>query len=217
MSETLKSIVGGATRKSQIFSSSGTWVQPNSNVTNIEYLVLAAGSGGENKTGVASAAGGTGGEYIIGQAAVSGDVTVTVGAGGLGGLTGGDNIGTSGGHSELTGNIDFDILAIGGNGGASGSNGGSKGLNPNGVTSGYSTGGSNTNIPSGFAYQGNNSASGLGLGGAAGIEKGGNGGDAGSSPTSPTAGGIGAGGGGQARDGGAGAGGDGVVIIYWWE
>ena len=93
----LKSNVLGSTGlarvKSQVFTSSGTWPRPE-NVNFVKAFLVGSGGGGGGGGGSTSShigaggyggGGGAGGQLIIAEVPVSGDVLVTIGAGGLGG------------------------------------------------------------------------------------------------------------------------------------
>jgi hypothetical protein len=69
----------------QIFQSSGTWTCPDG-ITEVEYLVVAGGGGGGARFGGGGGAGGyrTGTGFSVTAGTT---YTVTVGAGGIGGLT----------------------------------------------------------------------------------------------------------------------------------
>jgi len=92
------------TRRLQDFSASGTWTRP-ANVDVVDVIVQAAGGGGGS--GGASlgtdhgGGGGSAGEYIVASVPVSGNVTVTVGAAGVGGA--GVTAGTTQGHDGTDG------------------------------------------------------------------------------------------------------------------
>ena len=85
----------GATYKWHIFESSGTWTAP---VTNADVIVVAGGGGGGFTSNFAGGGGGAGGvRNLIATTHVVGTAyTVTIGAGGTGGLTA-----TSGGNSSI--------------------------------------------------------------------------------------------------------------------
>jgi len=130
-----------ATYSSVSFTTAGTttWTVP-AGVTEVEYLVVAGGGGG----GALQGGGGGAGGYVtnLGGAklAVSGNVSITVGAGGAGGIfTGEYQPGASGGNSSLVvGGVS--IIAVGGGGGGSASNNALNGGSGGGASRGYAKG-----------------------------------------------------------------------------
>jgi prepilin-type N-terminal cleavage/methylation domain-containing protein len=110
-----------------------TWTTPVG-VSSVEYLVIGGGGGGGNGTATSyRGGGGGGGGFLTGTMSVSGNQTLTVGAGGTaGGGTGGNSVfgsvTASGGGGGANG------FTVGGNG-ASGGGGGAN------STSGYRAGG----------------------------------------------------------------------------
>lgn len=210
---------GGKTLKSEVFTASGTWTQPGTDVTNIEIVLVGGGGGGENKTAATNAGGGGGGEVRSQKAVVSGDVTVTIGAAGTGAADATDTDGTAGGNSTLTGNIQNDITALGGAGSTTRLGGGAQDAQA-GRCALFSTGGG-TGAGNGTT-DGGSSVSLGGVGG--GTNAGGGGGSLGvggagvdTAATPGVNGVLGGGGGGSASDGGGGGGGGGYCEIYWEE
>ncbi|MBM3639430.1 MAG: hypothetical protein FJW98_08390, partial [Actinobacteria bacterium] len=137
-------------------TSAGGYTVPNG-VGSYNYLVVAGGGGGGSRHGGGAGAGG----YLTGsnQAAVPGDVMkVSVGGGGIGGISSGSTYSTSGADSSLARNGTEIAKSFGGGRGQSWSfspeNGGSGG--------GASWNGSGSYVGTGTAGQGNNGA----LGGA---------------------------------------------------
>lgn len=188
----------------QVFTGDGTWTRPAG--IDFVYVKVWGGGGGGASDNVTDRVhgGGGGGGYSEGLVAVSGNVTVTVGAGGIAGAAGGGNGGT-GGTSSFAG--DTTPQATGGGGGAvEAGGGGAGGAGSNGtinLTGGSGGDGENTGgvrAPSG---------GGAAMGGA-----GGSGGKtvAGAGEVGAIPGGGGGGAGGIAVGG---VGGAGLVIVYY--
>lgn len=191
---------GGVTHHKQVFTSSGTWMQPLG-VTSV-YISMTGGGGGGSGGSQQSASnyfgwwtgpgGGSGGDILFTNVAVTGNVTVTVGAGGAGGT-----------YSNSGG-----ILPAGGNGGSSsfgsvtatGGGGGEGAGSPGGSTGSDGCYFTSDSIVELRCSGGNGGSSYFGIGGAGGAGHGGSGGGYGS-------------GGGGGYYGGAGAGG--IVIVEW--
>lgn len=222
----------------QAFTSSGTWTKP-ANSKAVYAVVIGGGGGGGNTTN----GGGGGGGALLAQTTFDASLlgsteTVTVGAGGNGGATGGTNSGTAGGDSSFG----TKILAkggaaglgsgVGGNGGL-GLGGGATGTNGTvGIWGGGGGGGSSTGAAgapgfSGFyaAGGGGGSSNTAGAGGiipdtpVAGLAILGGGGTgavtAVATAGSAYGGGGGGGGGGGSAAGGAGGAGFVMVITYF--
>jgi hypothetical protein len=185
------------------FGASGTFT-PQTNLTNVDYLVIAGGGGGGRYFGGGGGAGGLrstvdvtgGGGTLESKISLNSGTayTITVGAGGAGGIDAGSGAqaGVSGGNSSIAGTGLTTITSTGGGGG-----GGSYGGSNNAGLTGGSGGG------------GNRDASTAGGSGTA------NQGYAGSTYTSGTGINAGGGGGGAGETGntdGNGQGGDGVTI-----
>ncbi|MEW8027855.1 MAG: glycine-rich domain-containing protein [Candidatus Thiodiazotropha sp.] len=109
----------GKVRKTQVFTTSGTFPRPTG-VDSVHVLLVGAGAGGGGvsaDTGVLVGGGGGGGQVIERDLAITGNLTITIGAGGGGGV--GGNAGSAGGDSTLAGGAA--LTAYGGGGGAPGS------------------------------------------------------------------------------------------------
>ncbi|MBC7420181.1 MAG: tail fiber protein [Bdellovibrio sp.] len=130
------------------FNSNTTWTVP-SNVTSVEVIVIAGGGGGGYRVGGGGGGGGVVHKYNY-ATTPGGSITVTVGAGGVGPLSGTSN-GSNGGNSVFG-----TLTAVGGGGGASlggtsGGDGGSGGGGSYGTLGGVPTanqgnaGGTSTN------------------------------------------------------------------------
>jgi len=108
---------GGIVNNIQTFTSSGTWTKP-AGISSVWVKVWGGGgSGGRGGTG--SGGGGGGGGYSEGIISVTGNVSLTVGLGGITSTT------VSGGTTSFPGTTT--IQATGGTGGAHGSSGGAGG------------------------------------------------------------------------------------------
>ncbi len=168
-----------------VFTSSGTWTKP-SGVSYVYVKIWGGGGGGGTSSGDNNGYGGGGGGYAEGIVQVTGNVSVTIGAGGSH-----DN---NGGNSSFVGATS--LIANGGAGGSSNNGGSGGGASIGGTTYGFAISGGN----------GNYSGGGSPMGGAGGSH----GSAAGVSGCVPGGGG---GGGGGGYSGGAGA--NGLCIIMW--
>lgn len=137
---------GGGTMQIQTFTASGTWVRP-AGVNAISVLLVGGGQGGggvktSTNDDVAAGGGGGGGQVIRRTLAVTADVTVTVGAGGAGGVGSGIGgaqgwvAGSNGGDSSLAGGA---VLVA--KGGGTTGNGGGLGMSTTTGPAGGSGGG----------------------------------------------------------------------------
>ncbi|MDD5639336.1 MAG: prepilin-type N-terminal cleavage/methylation domain-containing protein [Candidatus Pacebacteria bacterium] len=168
----VESIVGTDTINIYTLLSSATastdWTVPDG-VTQVEYLVVAGGGGGGGTYG--SGGGGAGGyltNYGGTKLTVSGEIDITVGAGGAPSTIGNYNagIGFNGGNS-----IFDNITAIGGGGGAYGNVGalgGSSGGSSRTTSTNAGTAGQGTRGGTGYDYPCYSSGGGGGAGGAGG-------------------------------------------------
>ncbi|QBQ56196.1 glycine-rich domain-containing protein [Nitrosococcus wardiae] len=194
--------------KSEEFLSSGTWTRPRG-VNWVWVLLVGGGGSGSVSVGSTNAAGAHGGEIVFLPVRVTGDVTVTIGAGGASK--------SGGGYGNDGGDTTFGSLATA-RGGLGGNNTSARfsaapwafcGLMAKG---GDSSNNGGESIP-GFGNGGANANSSLGGGGASG----GDGTDASTTSSSNAAdnsgGGTGAGGNGNS----SGAGGSGRAYVFWME
>lgn len=172
----------------QVFVTSGTWTQPAGITSAYVKVIGAGGSGGSGATG-ASGGGGGGGGYAEGVIAVSGNVTVTIGA-----------------TNSFAGTTTIQATA-GSNG--SGATPGAGGVGSNGTLNltGATGQGGSSGVTGAFGGCGGGSAMGPGGGGGAG---GNNAGSAGGQY-----GGGGGGGGASASNPSGGAANVGAVIVYY--
>jgi len=112
----------------QFFTSSGTWICP-ANVTQVLVKIWAGGGAGKSVVN-GNKCGGGAGEYTEATCSVTGNVAITVGAGGA---LQTNNDGLAGGDSSFAGTIT--LSAVGGSGGtASSGTGGTGGTNTNGFS-----------------------------------------------------------------------------------
>lgn len=116
----------------QVFTATGTWTKP-AGISNV-YVKLWGGGAGANN----DATGGGAGEYTEAPCAVTGNVTVTIGAGGAG-----DN---PGGTTSFSGSVT--LSAAGGTQGVSGGTGGTGGTHTNGFSFPGDNGTSSTTLVS---------------------------------------------------------------------
>ena len=114
----------GGYRTAEIFESSGTFTTP-AGVTEVLAFVIGGGGGGGGTSVTADGGNGGYGGLAFGVVSVSGNVTVTVGAGGAG--TNSASTGSSGNTSSFS-----TLSATGGAGGLSGNSGGDSGANGSG-------------------------------------------------------------------------------------
>ncbi len=106
-------------RTMKVFTSSGTFTQPNG-VTVVRVLCVGCGGGGGSGTGANPGGGGGGAAVTDAFVTISGDVTVTIGTAGAGGTGGG--VGGNGGNTTF-GALATALGGTGGNGGATGTGG----------------------------------------------------------------------------------------------
>lgn len=126
-----------AVRKTQVFTTSGVWIKP-AGVDSVHVLLVGAGAGAGGIAAVASyrvSGGGAGGQVVDRDLSVSGNLIISIGAGGPGGDITPTN-GGNGGDSTITGGAD--LTAYGGTGGGygAGGTGGIPGNDGNGNTGG---------------------------------------------------------------------------------
>jgi len=115
--------VGRTYTTAQIFTSSGTFTTP-AGVTQVAAFVVGGGAGGSlSSSDTAGGRGGYGG-LAFGSVSVSGNISVTVGAGGAGNNAG---VGSAGGTSSFS-----TLSATGGGAGTSGTSGGNAGASGSG-------------------------------------------------------------------------------------
>jgi hypothetical protein len=218
-----------------------TFTKP-ANVDWIEVLLVAGGgSGARGRDQYNGAGGGGGGEIVKRTIKITGDVTVTIGAGGSPATSDG-SAGSNGGNSTLSGGASLTAfggekgyVSMGGHGGGADTNEGYKiGLGgrhaPNSdVDAGIESwggiggqpgagGGCGYDQSEGWSDADGGGCLGFGQGGSNGLYAGGGGGSFGSGGdggSSPTTAGIGGGGGGGRHGYNSGAGGDGYCLITW--
>ena len=226
--------------KSQVFTSSGTWVRPNS-VGQVRVLLVGGGGGGgggtrrtSNSQGK-SGGGGGGGQLVIADVPVVSNVSVTIASGGIGGISQNSAYSSSAendGGDSLFGSL---LTAFGGLAGRNPTGGPSMGVQS--IVSTIAPAGGNrgeAGLGSGaYALPGEAGDNSGGGGGGAVYGHGGDGGDQGISTAGEndgedgqdgSEGGGGGGGGGayfavgdgnDAADGGEG--GNGICIVFWTE
>ncbi|MDA0798706.1 MAG: hypothetical protein O2884_08560 [Chloroflexi bacterium] len=123
--QSIKAYVDGVALDQQVFDASGTWSKPASGTFAMVEVWGAGGGGGHYNAATGGGGGGGGGAYAAATillSALSATETVTIGAGGVGALTGSTN-GTIGGTSDF-GAL---VYAYGGGGGSGSGNGGGGG------------------------------------------------------------------------------------------
>lgn len=190
---------GGIPTNMQVFTSSGTWTQPPG-VISVFVKVIGAGGNGGNGGGAGTSGGGGGGGaggYSEGVIAVSGNVTVTIGA-----------------TNSFAGAVTIQATAGGNGGNGSGvtsGSGGTGGVGSNGtvnLTGAIGDSGSDGSTSVGVGAGGIGGSSPMGGGGGGGAGGGNNPGAIGA-----TYGGGGGGASGTSTAGGTGN--AGAVIVYW--
>ena len=178
----------------QVFTSSGTWTFAGVGKVFVKVWG-ASGGGGGSYGGVGAGGGGGGGGYAEGLIAVTGNISVVVGAGGAGGSAGNSGAGVPGGPGGSGGISQFPgstvIQVTGGAGGGGGRSG---------TASGGAGGSGSTGE---ITLSGGSGSSGSGT-------SGGTGGSGGTGVSQASTGGIGGSGGSTGYVGGAGK-----VIVYY--
>jgi len=171
--------------QSQTFVASGTWTKPAGVTQVLVELIGGGGGGGGAAASSTTGAGGGAGAHALSTVAVTGNVTVTVGAGGLAG-TNAPAVGGTGGASSFAGTVT--VTAGGGAGGGTNTGaGGAGGTCTNADVSGVGqTGGNGSGGGTGVFIMGCGASSAFGVGGApgatgSGFGSGGGGGTAGGS------------------------------------
>lgn len=218
LASTFLGSTGGAWT-SQEFTSSGTWTRPAG--VDVVFIEMCGGGGGaERSTSANGAVGGGGAEVVERLVPVSGDVTVTIGAGGLG-KTGTAGLGTAGGDTSFG-----IVVARGAPGTAAVPSGGTRIGVPGGAYGGSLTYFQNTS-PSGCpgGYGGPGAAPGGGVpgysapgsGNASGGGSLGPGGNGGTTPTDAAANTGGGGGASTNANADGKNGGSGKCTVYWQE
>jgi hypothetical protein len=123
--QAIAALGGGGISNQQVFDASGTWSKPASGTFAMIEVWGAGGGGGHYNAAAGGGGGGGGGAYATATvllSALSATEAVTIGAGGIGALTGSTN-GTIGGTSDF-GAL---VYAYGGGGGSGTGNGGGGG------------------------------------------------------------------------------------------
>jgi len=133
----------------EVFLSSGTWNWVNAgSPSTVDVLLVAGGGGGGSRQG---GGGGAGGVRIAENVSVSGNVTITIGAGGAGGTSGGrgaNGSNSSFGSESATGGGGGGGRTTDNSGNSGGSGGGSAGQDVSGGTgsSGQGSNGGRSNV-----------------------------------------------------------------------
>jgi hypothetical protein len=184
-----------------VFTSTGTFT-PDANTSRVYVKVFGGGGGGGGGGAAIPGAGGAAGGYSEGFVTVtpSVGVTVTVGAGGAGGVTTGN--GAAGSASSFAGGSTLTA------------NGGAAGTNSGGASSGGTATGGTFNVAGQDGQSSTGSLGGAGGGNFGGGGGGVSGGTTGTAPTAPVYGNGGGGGGASAGNAG-GAGSNGLVLVYY--
>ena len=172
----------------QVFTSSGTWTFAGAGKVFVKVWG-ASGGGGGSYGSVGAGGGGGGGGYAEGLIAVTGNVSVVVGAGGAGGSAGNSGAGVPGGTGGSGGISQFPgstvIQVTGGAGGAGGTSGTASG----GAGGSGSTG--EINLSGGSGGSGSGTSGGTGGSGGSGVSQASSGGAGGSVGSAGYAGGAG--------------------------